>query len=1087
MGNANWVWDANSLDESGLASQPDTWMNFRRDFTLKSLPDKAEIKIAVDAKYWLYVNGEEVVWEGGLKRGPNAEDTYYDVVDIAPYLHEGENSIAIQTWYWGNTGGHHNCSGSGGLIVSTDLVDVTNNTVIETGDGRWWSIKNPASLSDTKGTSWLVAEYSTVYDATKEVDWINPNYEPSKEKGWSIARNIGEDGADPGYAGDGPWNDLVERNIPQWKDYGRKSLDFEAIEGYPSGEGQKYQAKLPYNAQMVPYIVLGEGTESEKSIVMYSDTFNRSSERITYITKDGAQEFEGKNWINGDYLYFEVPVGVELKEVGFRETGYAVEAGENTDFLGYFNSVVDESDPAVSSFTGGHTWSADEVSTDNNFYDELWKKAVRTLYVTMRDQYMDCPDRERGQYIGDAINEMEEAFYSLGTSVNALSEKAIRNICDWQFEYEKNGRTYYGMSNVRPGMLGQEINIQSLGTALGAWNLYQFTGGVDVPIDCYQELYNYLTNYDMVTEGDYAGTVKPRTLDDLYWSNLADWCDWGNNQDVAIATTAWWYISATSVRKIADIPGVNATQEQKAWMDERIASVENSFEKFWNEDLKAYATPWSTTTWGSAKELEDGSHLVDDRVNALAVAYGLVPEEHYDEMRDLFMGTDTAPAYRNASIYMEKYVIQALYLMGYDKDAMERIQSRHMSSVNKLDSTMPEFFPGDPLERIGTKNHGWSGGSMIAMSRYATGVEPTAPGYAEWHVVPQIGNFTDIDTRVPSEIGNIDVKLQNQDGMVTMQVTSPGNHAEFWVPLVEGQSAVQTSGTASYQGIRQAYGKSYAVFSTSEAGTFTFTTGVSDKDILKQVIAYAQSEAVQEEYSHVIADVQASFSTALKYAVSVDEDQYARQNEIDDAWKALMKEIHKLGFVAGDKTTLAQLIEISAEYQAEIDLYTPDTADEFVAALDVARNTLADGNALQQDVERAESDLLQAMINLRYRADKSVLEQVLSKASSIDLSAYTTESIATFNQAFADAQAIYADINAEQEAADCAAAALQGAIDNLQFVTDQQTQKEPNVQGDTNVTEIKGNAKTGDYSSISFVTVLLSLAGVGFALSKKRR
>ena len=27
----------------------------------------------------------------------------------------------------------------------------------------------------------------------------------------------------------------------------------------------------------------------------------------------------------------------------------------------------------------------------------LWKKAQRTLYVNMRDNFMDCPDRERSQ------------------------------------------------------------------------------------------------------------------------------------------------------------------------------------------------------------------------------------------------------------------------------------------------------------------------------------------------------------------------------------------------------------------------------------------------------------------------------------------------------------------------------------------------------------------------------------------------------------------------------------------------------------------------------------------------------------------
>ena len=86
---------------------------------------------------------------------------------------------------------------------------------------------------------------------------------------------------------------------------------------YYSYDGQKYEARLPYNAQMVPYIILDEGTEAGKQIKIYSDTYDQSKERITYITKAGTQEYEAKNWINGDYLYIEVPDGVTIKNVWF--------------------------------------------------------------------------------------------------------------------------------------------------------------------------------------------------------------------------------------------------------------------------------------------------------------------------------------------------------------------------------------------------------------------------------------------------------------------------------------------------------------------------------------------------------------------------------------------------------------------------------------------------------------------------------------------------------------------------------------------------------------------------------------------------
>ena len=114
---------------------------------------------------------------------------------------------------------------------------------------------------------------------------------------------------------------------------------------------------------------------------------------------------------------------------------------------------------------------------------------------------------------------------------------------------------------------------------------------------------------------------------------------------------------------------------------------------------------------------------------------------------------------------------------------------------------------------------------MIALSRYAAGIEPVLPGYETWHVVPQIGSFLKIDTRVPSEIGYIDVTIERDSigGSVEMTVTSPGNPAEVWVPVAEGQTTEQIGGAeAEYVGTKTAYQETYDVYAISEAGTYVF-------------------------------------------------------------------------------------------------------------------------------------------------------------------------------------------------------------------------------------------------------------------------
>ncbi len=84
--------------------------------------------------------------------------------------------------------------------------------------------------------------------------------------------------------------------------------------------------------------------------------------------------------------------------------------------------------------TGYNTDLAGSFHCDDPFYDELWQRSARTLYITMRDNYMDCPDRERAQWWGDEVNELGEAFYALSPSGQKLAVKGIHELMNWQRE-----------------------------------------------------------------------------------------------------------------------------------------------------------------------------------------------------------------------------------------------------------------------------------------------------------------------------------------------------------------------------------------------------------------------------------------------------------------------------------------------------------------------------------------------------------------------------------------------------------------------------------------------------------------------------
>ena len=145
--------------------------------------------------------------------------------------------------------------------------------------------------------------------------------------------------------------------------------------------------------------------------------------------------------MNGHEVWYIVPSGVKVIDLKYRETGY------DTEFSGSFEC-------------------------EDPFLNELWKRAARTLYITMRDTYMDCPDRERAQWWGDEVNELGEAFYALSPSGQLLARKGILELVNWQ---EANGVVY---SPVPAGNRVIELPLQMLASVgwYGFHTQYWFSG-----------------------------------------------------------------------------------------------------------------------------------------------------------------------------------------------------------------------------------------------------------------------------------------------------------------------------------------------------------------------------------------------------------------------------------------------------------------------------------------------------------------------------------------------------------------------------------------------------------------------------------
>ncbi|WP_162633065.1 alpha-L-rhamnosidase-related protein [Echinicola strongylocentroti] len=704
---AAWIWQ----EEEGAAN---TWMAFRKTIDLDNVPLEALTKIAVDTKYWLYINGEMVLFEGGLARGAAPNTIYYDPVDFAPYLKKGKNTIAVLVWYWGRTRKTHEDSGFGGLYVEAEWAQDLNT------NASWKMMAHPAydpTSGGGGGSANRVNAYNVKFDARKAMaDWTDQAWYTGgfDDSHWHSPTEKGK-------ANSKPWGDMVERSIPQWNDRGLSNYPSLSIKQGKStimlpfknttDSALVISAKLPFNQQITPYLKVR--SKAGNTIVMDTDNpFNLL--QSTYITKDGEQEFEGFTWFNGPSVAYTIPKGVEVLELKYRWTG-------------------------VGEMTGTFQCS-------DGFYTRLWWMARNTLYVCARDNYMDCPDRERGLWIGDVADQTGAVFYTLDEPGRLLLKKAIDNTIAYS-----DGDTIQGLA---PGFgayrgTSSELTGQSLQYIdQGIWSYFYNTGDTSTLENAYPAVVDYLKLWKMMPNG------LPE-----HRQGYANWVDWGVDPDPVPVNVILYYMALESAKKMAI--ALNIT-EDIPWYTQRINSINENFEDEY----------WQGSYYGRQNK------PLEERTSALAVLSGLANEEHYDILVDSVL----LPV-QKASPHMEWIVEEAIMRTGQFEKGLLRMKQRYESQVKMgwLTTLYEKYHP----QLRGTYNHAWNAPNYV-LSRYIAGIKATDVAWSKYEVKPNMAHLTHVKQIVPSVKGDITLEVDKTADTYALDLASPAQTtATVFIPAKE--------------------------------------------------------------------------------------------------------------------------------------------------------------------------------------------------------------------------------------------------------------------------------------------------------------
>ncbi len=733
-------WKAKRITSVQGQNESNSWIDFRTEVNVGKVPETAIASIACDSKYWMWINGELVVYEGQLKRGPTPSDTYYDQVEIASFLQEGNNTIAILLWYFGKDGFSHNSSGEMGLAFQCDAIGLVS-------DENWLARLDPGFEHAYRPyPNYRLSESHIRFNAMKgDFGWIHPDTEP---RGFREAKVIGE-------AEDPPWNNLVLRPTPLWKDYGLK--EYENQDEIPEiSTGEVIICKLPYNCHISPYLEI-EAPEG-LDITIQTDNYdymglNVASVRAEYVTKEGPQAYESLGWMNGHVVEYYIPEGVRIKALQYRETGF------NCEFTGHFEC-------------------------DDAFYNKLWQMANRTLYVTMRDTYMDCPERERAQWWGDMVNESGEAFYALSPPAATLTEKGMLELINWQ---RSDGTIY---SPVPEGNWNKELPGQMLASVgyYGFWNYYFNTGDKETIARVYEGVKRYLDVWQIRDNG----TLVERE-GDWYWG------DWGVEIDKQLLFNAWYYLALKGYAKMSELLG-NTSELSRT-----------------REKLEAFKEAFNTVFWdGKGYRTADYEGTYDDRAQALAVVSGLADEKKYPAIKKIFTERYLA------SPYMEKYVLEALFVMGEPEFGLERMKDRFYKMVMESPFTTlyENFGPRQMHDKSGfighgSNNHAWSGGGLTVLSQYACGLSPLEPAWKLFQVKPQLGILKWAATGNETVAGKVTVKVEQDNSSFNVEVNVPaGTESIVCIPVK--YKSVKVNGEPVYQ--KKAISNDLAAFLGMEDG-----------------------------------------------------------------------------------------------------------------------------------------------------------------------------------------------------------------------------------------------------------------------------
>ena len=249
-------------------------------------------------------------------------------------------------------------------------------------------------------------------------------------------------------------------------------------------------------------------------------------------------------------------------------------------------------------------------------------------------------------------------------------------------------------------------------------------------------------------------------------------------------------------------------------------------------------------------------------------------------------------------------------------------------------------------------------------------------------------------------------------------------------------------------------------------------TLASAEELSTTVLEYALSLAETADIEGVVDSVVKIFNDAKAAAEDIlaraqAGDPSVTQEMVDESWQNLIKAMQYLSFKQGDKIDLQKVIDMAKSL--DLSEYLDEVQQAFTDALAAAEAVLANGDAMQDEVDQSWRDLLKAMSELRLKPNKDALKDLIDEANAMSTEGADEEMIAVFQNALAAAMSVYDNEQATEEEVATAEEDLQAALDQLCAAVGD-TEDPDNSGSDGNTGNGGSSADTSDKDNASAQT-----------------